>query len=100
MTPRTPRAVRRPAWPFRRLAVVLSGGGALGAYEVGVLKVLGAVGIEPAIVIGLSVGAINAVVWTAHGFDSAALERTWSRIGPAHVGMRWTSLAVRLGGLL
>src|SRR5258706_2395405 len=100
MTPRTPRAVRRPAWPFRRLAVVLSGGGALGAYEVGVLKVLGAVGIVPDIVIGLSVGAINAVVWTAHGFDTAALERAWSRIGPASIGMRWTSLALRLSGLL
>src|SRR5258706_3898019 len=100
MTPRTPRAVRRPAWPFRRLAVVLSGGGALGAYEVGVLKVLGAVGIVPDIVIGLSVGAINAVVWTAHGFDSATLERAWARIGPGTIGMRWTSLALRLSGLL
>src|SRR5689334_10793869 len=97
-TPVTP--VRRPGWPFRRLAVVLSGGGALGAYEVGVLKVLHAAGIAPAIVIGLSVGAINAVVWTAHGFDSGALERAWSRIGPASIGMRWTSLALRLAGLL
>ncbi len=96
----SPGAARRSGWPFRRLAVVLSGGGALGAYEVGVLKVLGAAGIEPAIVIGLSVGAINAVVWTAHGFDTAALERAWSRIGPASVGMRWTSLALRLAGLL
>ncbi len=45
-------------------------------------------------------GAINAVVWTAHGFDTAALERAWSRIGPASIGMRWTSLALRLSGLL
>ncbi|HEY6866783.1 MAG TPA: patatin-like phospholipase family protein, partial [Candidatus Eisenbacteria bacterium] len=79
---------------------MLSGGGALGAYEVGVLKVLGALGVAPAIVVGLSVGAINAVVWTAHGFDSAPLERAWSRIGPASIGMRWTSLGVRVFGLL
>ena len=78
---------------------MLSGGGALGAYEVGVLKALGALGVAPSIVVGLSVGAINAVVWTAHGFDSAALERAWSRIGPASIGMRWTSLGVRVFGL-
>ena len=80
--------------------MVLSGGGALGAYEVGVLKVLEAAGLAPAIVIGLSVGAINAVVWTAHGFDSAALERAWARVGPASIGMRWASPALRLLGLL
>lgn len=99
MAPNAPRPVLRRRWPFRRLAVVLSGGGALGAYEVGVLRVLDAVGLAPAIVIGLSVGAINAVVWTAHGFQSGALERAWSRIGPASIGMHWTSLSVRLAGL-
>lgn len=96
-TPR-PRVPRRP-WPFRRLAVVLSGGGALGAYEVGVLRSLDAAGLAPEIVIELSVGVINAVVWTAHGFRSNALERAWSRIGPASIGMRWTSLGVRMAGL-
>ena len=37
---------RREDLPFRRIALVLSGGGALGAYEVGVLKVLEMAGIR------------------------------------------------------
>ena len=90
----------RPRWPFRRLAVVLSGGGALGAYQAGVLRVLEDAGLQPAIVIGLSVGAINAVAWTANHFRAAVLERTWSRIGPTSIGMRWTTLGARLVGVL
>ncbi len=79
--------------------MILSGGGSLGAYQVGVLEVLERAGLKPAIVVGLSVGAINAVVWTAHGLTTGTLERTWSRLGAAQIGMRWTSLAVRLFGL-
>lgn len=54
----------------QKQAVVLSGGGAYGAYEVGVLKALltdqrvhaGFAGIDPDIYTGTSVGAINAAV--------------------------------------
>ena len=95
----TRRSLRRD-WPFRRVGVVLSGGGALGAYQIGVLKVLESVGLRPAIVCGLSVGAINAVAWVAHGFRTAALERTWARVSPGTIGLRWTSLSLRALGLL
>ncbi len=88
----------RSDWPYRRLAVVLSGGGALGAYQVGVLKVLHALGIEPAIVGGISVGAINAVGWVSQGFATDRLERTWLRLGPSSIGLRFTSLALRVAG--
>ncbi len=90
----------RHQWPFRRLAVVLSGGGALGAYQIGVLKVLGQLGITPRIVCGLSVGAINAVAWVAHDFKTGPLERTWKRLGPSTIGLRWTTLTLRVLGLL
>jgi predicted acylesterase/phospholipase RssA len=43
-----------------RTAFVLSGGGSKGSFEVGVLKKLYEKGIEPDILIGTSVGAINA----------------------------------------
>jgi predicted acylesterase/phospholipase RssA len=87
--------------PFHRVAVVLAGGGALGAYEVGVLRVLSKVGLEPAVVAGTSAGAINAVGWVAHGFRTEALERTWMRVRPPTIGMRWPTLALRAaGGLL
>jgi len=97
-----PRAsALKPRLPFRRVAVVLAGGGALGAYEVGVLRVLSKVGLEPAVVAGTSAGAINAVGWVAHGFRTEALERTWMRVRPTTIGMRWTTLALRgAGGLI
>src|SRR5262245_53954274 len=87
--------------PFRRVAVVLAGGGALGAYEVGVLKVLSEAGLEPAVVAGTSAGAINALGWVAHGFRTEAIERTWMRVRPPTIGMRWATLALRaMGGLV
>jgi hypothetical protein len=87
--------------PFRRIAVVLSGGGALAAYETGVLRTLERVGLEPAIVSGASAGALNAVAWVAHGFRAGALERVWRHVDPAEIGIRWTTVALRAaGGLL
>src|SRR2546427_12530207 len=67
---RETRALRRP-WPFRRVAVVLSGGGALAAYEVGALKVLEAVGLRPAILAGGAAGALNAAGWLGPGHRPA-----------------------------
>mgnify|MGYP002777743627 CR=1 FL=1 len=47
---------------MRRLAIVLSGGGAKGAFQVGVLDALiTARGVRPAIVVGTSTGAIQAL---------------------------------------
>ncbi len=100
MTETDPRPCRGDL-PFRRIALVLSGGGALGAYEVGVLRALERAGIRPAILAGVSVGAINAVLWLAHGFRTAALERVWARLRASSIGMRWVTLAVRaLGAFL
>ena len=41
-------------------AFVLSGGGSLGAVQVGMLQALAARGVEPDLLIGTSVGALNA----------------------------------------
>lgn len=73
-----------------RQAVVLSGGGANGAYEVGVLKALaagrsegsGKVPIDPGVLCGTSIGAFNAAFLAAHWDDRgtatvADLERVW-----------------------
>ena len=96
----TPR-VLSSALRGRRLAVVLSGGGALGAYEVGVLRVLEQLRVRPAILAGVSVGAINAVAWLAHDFRARSLERVWSSLRGSEIGLRWTSLLLRLlGGLV
>ncbi len=88
----------RPDLPFKRIAVVLSGGGALAAYETGVLRTLERVGLEPAIVSGASAGALTAVGWVAHGFRAAPLERVWRHVDPAEIGIRWTTIALRAAG--
>lgn len=51
------RGSKRPPY---QIALVLQGGGALGAYQAGVYQALHEAGIEPDWVIGTSIGAINA----------------------------------------
>jgi len=82
--------VRRP-----RTAVVVSGGGARGAYQVGVLRGLIDAGFLPAegpafdIFVGSSAGAINAAALASHADNLAkgveALERVWGGIQPQQV---------------
>ena len=45
-----------------QVVLVLQGGGALGAYQVGVYEALHEAGVEPDWVIGTSIGAINAAL--------------------------------------
>jgi NTE family protein len=48
--------------PFDRVALVLQGGGALGAYQAGVYEALVEGGIHPNWIAGISIGAINAAI--------------------------------------
>lgn len=61
------------------LAVVLSGGNALGAYQAGVLQVLQEANLEPDWVCGGSVGAINGAIIAGNAPDSrvAQLRAFW-----------------------
>ena len=53
-----------PAWLIKpRLAVVLGGGATAGAFEVGVIDVLARRGIVPDLLVGTSIGAVNAAFW-------------------------------------
>lgn len=52
--------MQRP--PFDTIALVLQGGGALGAYQAGVYEGLAEAGIEPDWAAGVSIGAINAAL--------------------------------------
>jgi len=60
-------------------AFVLAGGGSLGAIEVGMLKALVAIGVRADLVVGSSVGAINAAYYAARPtLDGVSeLDRTW-----------------------
>jgi len=68
------RALPRP------LAYVLPGGGALAAYQVGVLDALTAAGIEPDRLIGVSAGAMNAALFAWSGGRVHRLERIWANV--------------------
>ena len=59
-----------------RLGLVLSGGGANAAFEVGVVAALADAGLVPHVLSGTSAGALNAAGLAA-GFDAARLERLW-----------------------
>lgn len=71
------RAVRRD-----RVAFVLSGGGNLGAVQVGMLRALADAGIVPDLIVGCSVGAINGAAFAAEPDQRAVerLDRIWGRI--------------------
>jgi len=65
-----------------KMALVLQGGGALGAYEYGVVTKLVDMGWEPVAVAGVSIGAVNAaaIAGAKSGDIGASLDRVWKAI--------------------
>ena len=65
-----------------QVVLVLQGGGALGAYQVGVYEALHDAGIEPEWVIGTSIGAINAalIAGNARAQRMARLNAFWQHV--------------------
>jgi len=78
--PRAQGAGRPPGCD--RIALILQGGGALGAYQAGVYQALHEAGVEPDWVTGVSIGAINSAI-IAGNRRERRLERLrafWDRI--------------------
>ncbi|MCC6848645.1 MAG: patatin-like phospholipase family protein [Deltaproteobacteria bacterium] len=105
-----PSAPTGPEMTRPRTALVLSGGGARGAYQIGVLRglvehgFLAGGGVSIDVFVGSSAGSINATTLAAWADDLATgigrLERVWSEIRPSSVyrtdlgslgriGLRW-----------
>jgi NTE family protein len=65
-----------------QIVLVLQGGGALGAYQVGVYEALHEVGVEPDWIIGTSIGAINASIIAGNKLQDrlAKLHEFWNRM--------------------
>lgn len=65
-----------------QIALVLQGGGALGAYQAGVYEALHEAGIEPDWVTGVSIGAINAAIIAGNPRSKRIerLRRFWERV--------------------
>src|SRR5204862_255014 len=69
-----------------QVVLVLQGGGALGAYQVGVYQALHEAGVEPDWVIGTSIGAINAgiIAGSKPGERLDRLTEFWRRMEHGH----------------
>ena len=82
-------AERRP--PFECTALLLQGGGALGAYQAGVYEALSEAGIHPDWVAGISIGAVNSAIIAGNPPEKRveALRRFWERITSDVFG-NWT----------
>jgi NTE family protein len=68
--------------PKQQIVLVLQGGGALGAYQVGVFQALHERGIEPDWVIGTSIGAINGALIAGNRPENRMerLHEFWDRV--------------------
>ena len=64
-------------------AIVLTGGGSLGAVQVGMLQALSAYGVRPDLLVGTSSGAMNAAWVAGHGMSADSL---------AELASIWTAL--------
>jgi NTE family protein len=68
--------------PYPLVALVLQGGGALGAYQAGVYQALAEAGIQPNWIAGISIGSINAAIIAGNAPRERVekLTRFWERI--------------------
>jgi len=81
-------------WRRPKTAFALSGGGARGAMQVGILRALLERKIYPDFIVGVSAGAWNGV-WLAsrpHADDISGLEQAWLRVSRLGPTIRWWSL--------
>jgi predicted acylesterase/phospholipase RssA len=96
-------SVKRPAFSSR-IGVVLSGGGARGAYEAGALMAFQDAQVPTHIVTASSVGSINAASFAAHADGlvgkADSLVHSWIELSPATLGIDWSRYIFLLAGLV
>src|ERR1700743_2697625 len=94
---------RQPVFSSR-VGVVLSGGGARGAYEAGVLMAFQDAEVPTHVIAATSVGSINAASYAAHskGLVGRAepLVEAWMELTPATLGIDWSRYIFLLAGLI
>src|SRR5215469_13101720 len=87
-------AETRPVKFASRVGVVLSGGGARGAYEAGVLMAFQDAQVPTHIITASSIGSINAASYAAYaeGYIGKAelLVKAWMELTPATLGIDWS----------
>jgi NTE family protein len=93
-----PEPARPCLTPFQGIALVLQGGGALGAYQAGVYEALAERDIHPTWISGISIGAINSAIIAGNApadrvgklrefWELVTPDQSWSRLlDPAAAG--------------
>ena len=73
-------------------ALVLSGGGGRGAFQVGVFEYLESIGWKPDIIAGTSIGSMNAAAYAVGGVTN--LQKMWAsiRTKDMHRFFRWNAI--------
>ncbi len=87
---KTHKVQQRP--PFECIALLLQGGGALGAYQGGVYEALAEAGIHPDWVAGISIGAINSAIIAGNPEKDrvSKLRQFWESItSPSWAQVEW-----------
>lgn len=95
----------KPAPHFSsRIGVVLSGGGARGAYEAGALMAFEDANVPTHILTATSIGSINAASYAAHSQGlvgkAETLVDSWMELTPATLGIDWSRYVFLLAGLV
>lgn len=80
----------KPRPPFECIALVLQGGGALGAYQAGVYEALAEADLHPDWIAGISIGAINGALIAGNAPEARVdkLRAFWERV-TAKPGYDW-----------
>src|SRR5882724_11899646 len=97
-------AANRPPGRASRIGVVLSGGGARGAYEAGALMAFQDAQVPTHIIAATSVGSINAADYAAHSAtlvgNAEPLVEGWAQITAPAMGIDWSRYVFILAGLI
>jgi NTE family protein len=81
--------VPQPRTPFEQIALLLQGGGALGAYQAGVYEALAEADLHPDWVAGISIGAINSAIIAGNPPKRRvdALREFWRAVSTSPLGI-------------
>jgi NTE family protein len=84
---KTHKVQNRP--PFDCIALLLQGGGALGAYQAGVYEALAEANIHPDWVVGISIGGINSAIIAGNARENrvAKLRQFWNLVTSSPLGV-------------
>jgi NTE family protein len=91
-----PESVAQRAQHYEQVALVLQGGGALGAYQCGVYEALHAAGIRPGWFAGTSIGAVNAAILAGNAAEHRVerLHDFWNEITRLGGSVAWPLEAI------